>query len=363
MGVFNMALATSGIEELLDKDADELLNHVCKTISKDDIHIPTGSYVDNVWYHSDRNNRVLVNLQRLLNHGRLGGTGYLSILPVDQGIEHSAGASFAKNPDYFDPENIVKLAIEGGCNAVASTFGVLASVSRKYAHKIPFLVKINHNELLTYPNSYDQIMFGSIDKAYDLGAAAVGATIYFGSEESNRQLVEVARAFEYAHELGLATVLWCYTRNSGFEVDGTDYHSSADLTGQANHLGVTIGADIIKQKLPKNNGGFKALNTGDSSYGKLDERIYTELSSDNLIDLARYQVANCYMGRAGLINSGGASGKDDFAEAVKTAVINKRAGGMGLISGRKAFQRPLKEGVKLLNFIQDVYLNDDITVA
>ncbi len=363
MGVLNMALAISGIEELLGKDADELLNHVCKTISKDDIHIPTESYVDNVWYHSDRNNRVLVNLQRLLNHGRLGGTGYLSILPVDQGIEHSAGASFAKNPDYFDPENIVKLAIEGGCNAVASTFGVLASVSRKYAHKIPFLVKINHNELLTYPNSYDQIMFGSIDKAYDLGAAAVGATIYFGSEESSRQLVEVARAFEYAHELGLATVLWCYTRNSAFEVNGTDYHSSADLTGQANHLGVTIGADIIKQKLPKNTGGFKALNTGDSSYGKLDERIYTELSSDNLIDLTRYQVANCYMGRAGLINSGGASGKDDFAEAVKTAVINKRAGGMGLISGRKAFQRPLKEGVKLLNFIQDVYLNDDITVA
>ncbi|REL33193.1 class I fructose-bisphosphate aldolase [Rhodohalobacter sp. SW132] len=358
-----MALAISGIEELLGKDADSLLSHVCKTISKDDLHLPTDSYVDSVWYHSDRNNRVLGNLQRLFNHGRLSGTGYLSILPVDQGIEHSAGASFAKNPAYFDPENIVELAIEGGCNAVASTFGVLASVSRKYAHKIPFLVKINHNELLTFPNTYDQIMFGSIDKAYDMGAAAVGATIYFGSEESSRQIVEVARAFEYAHELGMATVLWCYTRNSAFKVNGTDYHSSADLTGQANHIGATIGADIVKQKLPANNGGFKALNTGDSSYGKLDERIYSELTSDNLIDLTRYQVANGYMGRAGLINSGGASGKDDFAAAVKTAVINKRAGGMGLISGRKAFQRPMDEGVKLLNFIQDVYLNDEITIA
>lgn len=358
-----MALAISGIEELLGKDADSLLNHTCTTISKDKIHIPSPSYVDDVWYHSDRNNRVLGNLEWMLNHGRLGGTGYLSILPVDQGIEHSAGASFAKNPAYFDPENIVKLAIEGGCNAVASTFGVLATVSRKYAHKIPFLVKINHNELLTYPNTFDQVMFGSVEKAYDMGAAAVGATIYFGSEESTRQIVEVAEAFEYAHQLGMATVLWCYTRNSGFKVNGVDYHTSADLTGQANHLGATIGADIVKQKLPTNNGGFKALNTGDSSYGKLDERIYSELTSDHPIDLTRYQVANGYMGRAGLINSGGASGSDDFSDAVKTAVINKRAGGMGLISGRKAFQRPMEEGVKLLNFIQDVYLNEDITIA
>ncbi len=358
-----MALKKSSIEELLGKDADNLLNHKCETISKDKLHIPSGSYVDEVWYHSDRNNRVLGNLEWLLNHGRLAGTGYLSILPVDQGIEHSGGASFAKNPAYFDPENIVKLAIEGGCNAVASTFGVLGSVARKYAHKIPFLVKINHNELLTFPNTYDQIMFGTIDKAYDMGAAAVGATIYFGSEESSRQIVEVAEAFEYAHQLGMATVLWCYTRNSAFKVDGVDYHSSADLTGQANHLGVTIGADIVKQKLPTNNGGYLALNTGDSSYGKLDQRIYDELTSDHPIDLTRYQVANGYMGRAGLINSGGASGSDDFADAVKTAVINKRAGGMGLISGRKAFQRPMEEGVKLLNYIQDVYLNDDITIA
>ncbi|PKD42894.1 class I fructose-bisphosphate aldolase [Rhodohalobacter barkolensis] len=358
-----MALAISGIEELLGDDADKLLNHTCTTIPKEKLHLPSGSYVDDVWYHSDRNNRVLGNLEWILNHGRLAGTGYLSILPVDQGVEHSGGASFAKNPAYFDPENIVKLAIEGGCNAVASTFGVLASVSRKYAHKIPFLVKINHNELLTYPNTYDQIMFGSVQKAYDMGAAAVGATIYFGSDESSRQIVEVAEAFEYAHELGMATVLWCYTRNSAFKVDGKDYHSSADLTGQANHLGVTIGADIVKQKLPTNNGGYKALNAGDSSYGKLDERIYSELSTDHPIDLTRYQVANGYMGRAGLINSGGASGSDDFADAVKTAVINKRAGGMGLISGRKSFQRPMEEGVKLLNFIQDVYLNDEITIA
>lgn len=358
-----MTQKKSSIEELLGKDADSLLNHVCKTIPKENIHLPSASYVDDVWYHSDRSPRVLYNLQRMLNHGRLGGTGYLSILPVDQGIEHSAGASFAKNPAYFDPENIVKLAIEGGCNAVASTFGVLGSVARKYAHKIPFLVKINHNELLTFPNTFDQIMFGSVQKAYDMGAAAVGATIYFGSEESSRQIIEVAEAFEYAHELGMATVLWCYTRNSGFKVDGVDYHSSADLTGQANHLGVTIGADIVKQKLPENNGGFLALNTGNSSYGKLDKRIYEELTSDNLIDLTRYQVANGYMGRAGLINSGGASGADDFADAVKTAVINKRAGGMGLISGRKAFQRPMEEGVKLLNQIQDVYLSKEITIA
>lgn len=295
--------------------------------------------------------------------GRLGGTGFLSILPVDQGIEHSAGASFAKNPDYFDPENIVKLAIEAGCNAVASTFGALRVVSRKYAHKIPFVVKINHNELLTYPNTFDQIMFGTIDQAYDMGAAAVGATIYFGSEESTRQIQEVAEAFAYAHELGMATILWCYTRNNAFKVDGVDYHTSADLTGQANHIGTTIGADIIKQKQPTNNGGYKALNAGNSSYGKLDERIYSELTSDHPIDLTRYQVANCFMGRAGLINSGGASGDNDFADAVKTAIINKRAGGMGLISGRKAFQRPIGEGVKLLNMIQDVYLNDEVTIA
>ncbi len=358
-----MSLALSSIEELLGEDADTLLSHVCKTIPKEKLHIPSSSYVDDIWYHSDRNNRVLYNLQRMLNHGRLGGTGYLSILPVDQGIEHSAGASFAKNPAYFDPENIIELAIEGGCNAVASTFGVLGACARKYAHKIPFLVKINHNELLTFPNKYDQIMFGSIDKAYNMGAAAVGATIYFGSDESTRQIVEVAEAFDYAHELGMATVLWCYTRNSAFKVGGTDYHSSADLTGQANHLGVTIGADIVKQKLPTNNGGYLALNSGDSSYGKLDQRIYDELTSDNPIDLTRYQVANGYMGRAGLINSGGASGDDDFADAVKTAVVNKRAGGMGLISGRKAFQRPMDEGVKLLNFIQDVYLNEEITIA
>jgi len=358
-----MTLKISSIEELLGKDAEELLSHECKTIPKEKIHVPTPDYVDQVWYHSDRNIRVLHNLQRIIDHGRLGGTGYLSILPVDQGIEHSAGASFAKNPIYFDPESIIELAIEGGCNAVASTFGVLGAMARKYAHKIPFLVKINHNELLTYPNTFDQIMFGSIEKAYNMGAAAVGATIYFGSEESSRQIVEVAEAFDYAHELGMATVLWCYTRNSAFKVDGVDYHSSADLTGQANHLGVTIGADIVKQKLPENNGGYLALNTGSSSYGKLDQRIYDELTSDNLIDLTRYQVANGYMGRAGLINSGGASGKDDFAQAVKTAVINKRAGGMGLISGRKAFQRPMDEGVKLLNHIQDVYLNDEITIA
>lgn len=358
-----MSFGTKSIEELLGDDASDLLEHKCETISKDRIAQPGPGYVDNVWYHSDRNNRVLYNLQRILDNGRLGGTGYISILPVDQGIEHSAGASFAKNPDYFDPENIVKLAMEAGCNAVASTFGALASVSRKYAHKIPFVVKINHNELLTYPNNFDQIMFGTIDQAYDMGAAAVGATIYFGSEESNRQITEVAKAFEYAHQLGMATILWCYTRNSAFKVDGVDYHTSADLTGQANHLGTTLGADIIKQKQPTNNGGYKALNSGDSSYGKLDERIYTELTTDHPIDLTRYQVANCFMGRAGLINSGGASGSNDFEDAVKTAVINKRAGGMGLISGRKAFQRPIKEGVKLLNLIQDVYLDDDITLA
>ena len=356
------------IEQLLGDKADSLLNFKNPKIPKERLHLPGPDFVDRIFAGSDRNNRVLGNLQRLFTHGRLGGTGYVSILPVDQGIEHSGGASFAKNPDYFDAENIVKLAVEGGCNAVASTYGVLGAVARKYAHKIPFLVKINHNELMTYPNKFDQIMFGTIKQASDMGAAAVGATIYFGSDESGRQIVEVAKAFAMAHEMGLATVLWCYLRNSAFKVKGadgkaTDYHVSADLTGQANHLGVTIQADIIKQKLPENNGGFKALNSGNSSYGKLDERIYTELTSEHPIDLCRYQVANCYMGRAGLINSGGASGKNDFAEAVATAVINKRAGGMGLISGRKAFQRPMKEGVELLNAIQDVYRNKDVTVA
>jgi len=358
-----MALTLSKIEEYLGNEADSLLNHECKTISKDSIHLPSANFIDKVWAHSDRNIRVLRNLQSIYDHGRLGGTGYMSILPVDQGIEHSGGASFAKNPIYFDPENIVKLAIEGGCNAVASTYGVLGSVARKYAHKIPFIVKINHNELMTYPNTFDQIMFGTIDQAYDMGCAAIGATIYFGSDESARQIVEVANAFAYAHELGMATILWCYTRNNAFKTGGVDYHVAADLTGQANHLGVTIEADVIKQKLPENNGGFKALNTGSSSYGKLDERIYTKLTSDNPIDLTRYQVANCYMGRANLINSGGASGDNDFADAVKTAVINKRAGGAGLISGRKAFQRPMDEGAKLLQTIQDVYLNDEVTIA
>lgn len=353
------------IEELLGKDADSLLNHQSKTIDKSMLHLPGGDFVERVFANSNRNPQVLRSLQDLYGNGRLANTGYLSILPVDQGIEHSAGASFAKNPIYFDGENIVKLAIEGGCNAVASTFGVLASVSRKYAHKIPFVVKINHNELLTHPNTFDQIMFGSIRDAYNMGAVAVGATIYFGSEESNRQIVEVAEAFEYAHELGMATILWCYMRNPAFKAD-KDYHVAADLTAQANHLGVTIQADIIKQKLPENNGGYKALNSGNSSYGKLDERIYTELTSDNPIDLTRYQVANCYMGRAGLINSGGASSgdaKNDLAEAVRTAVVNKRAGGQGLISGRKAFQKPMNEGVALLNAIQDVYLEDKITIA
>ena len=358
-----MALAVSKIEELLGNDAEHLLNHTCKTIPKEQIHLPSSSHIDDIWSHSNRNIRVLKNLQSILDAGRLGGTGYVSILPVDQGIEHSGGASFAKNQAYFDPENIVKLAIEGGCNGVASTFGVLASVARKYAHKIPLIVKINHNQLMTYPNQFDQIMFGTIDQAFDMGCAAVGATIYFGSEESSRQIVDVAEAFAYAHELGMATILWCYTRNNAFKKDGVDYHVSADLTGQANHLGVTIQAYIIKQKLPEVNGGFKALNSGSSSYGKLDERIYTELTSDHPIDLTRYQVANNYMGRAGLINSGGASGANDFADAVKTAVINKRAGGMGLISGRKAFQRPMAEGAQLLQTIQDVYLNKDITIA
>jgi class I fructose-bisphosphate aldolase len=358
-----MPIAAKSIEELLGDEAEYLLTHESKTISKEKLHIPSASYVDDVWYDSDRNPRVLQSLQRLLNHGRLAGTGYLSILPVDQGVEHSGGASFAPNPDYFDPEKIVELAIEGGCNGIASTFGVLGSVARKYAHKIPFIVKINHNELMTYPNEYNQIMFGSVERAFEMGATAVGATIYYGSQHSSRQIQEVAEAFERAHELGMATILWCYTRSSAFKVNGTDYHASADLTGQANHLGVTIQADIIKQKQATNNGGYKALNTGDSSYGRFDEDMYDKLTSEHPIDLTRYQVANCYMGRAGLINSGGASGKNDFAQAVRTAVINKRAGGMGLISGRKAFQRPMEEGVKLLNFIQDVYLDDDITIA
>jgi class I fructose-bisphosphate aldolase len=352
------------ITELLGKDADYLLHHKSKTISKDVLHTPNPNFVDQVFVQSNRSPQVLRSLQQLMDTGRLKGTGFVSILPIDQGIEHSAGASFAKNRMYFDPENIVKLAIEGGCNGVATTYGVLAMMSRKYAHRIPFIVKINHNELLTYPNKAEQIMFGSVDDAWNLGAMAVGATIYFGSADATRQIVEVAKAFERAHQLGMATILWCYTRNSAFKKDGIDYHVSADLTGQANHLGVTIQADIIKQKLAENNGGYKALNTGGSSYGKLDEKIYTDLTSDHPIDLCRYQVANCYMGRAGLINSGGESkGTSDLADAVRTAVINKRAGGMGLISGRKAFQRPMKEGVEILQAIQDVYLDKAIDLA
>ena len=346
----------------LGAKADSLLGFKSPKIAKERLHLPGPDFVDRIYAATDRNVRVLTNLQRMFGHGRLGGTGYLSILPVDQGIEHSAGASFAKNPEYFDGGNIVKLAVEGGCNAVASTYGVLGSVARQYAHKIPFIVKINHNELLTFPNKADQILFGTVQQAYDLGAAAVGATIYFGSDQSGRQIVEISQAFSHAHQLGMATVLWCYLRNNAFKKD-KDYHLSADLSGQANHLGVTIEADIIKQKLPENNGGYAALNMGDSSYGKFDKRIYTDLASDHPIDLCRYQVANCYMGRAGLINSGGASGANDFEEAVTTAVINKRAGGTGLISGRKAFQRPMKEGVQLLNAIQDVYLSPEVTVA
>jgi fructose-bisphosphate aldolase, class I len=351
------------IEQLLGEEGQLLLKHECKTISRDLLHLPGPDFIDRVWVNSDRPITVLRNLQLLFNTGRLAGTGFVSILPVDQGIEHSAGASFAPNPAYFDPENIVKLAVEGGCNAVASTLGVLGACARKYAHKIPFIVKINHNEFLSYPNSFDQILFASVDQAFDMGAAGVGATIYFGSEESKRQLQEITQAFQHAHELGMFTVLWCYLRNSAFKKD-KDYHLSADLTGQANHLGVTIEADIIKQKLPLNNGGYKVLATKDNPYGKTDERVYTQLTSDNLIDLTRYQIANCYMGRAGMINSGGESkGQSDLAEAVKTAVINKRAGGTGLISGRKAFQRPMNEGVRILNAIQDVYLAKEITVA
>jgi fructose-bisphosphate aldolase, class I len=354
---------TDGIVALLGDDASSLLEHKA-VVSSQLLHLPGPDFVDRVYAESDRSPQVLRNLASLFTHGRLGGTGYVSILPVDQGIEHSAGASFAPNPAYFDPESIVRLAIEGGCNAVASTYGVLGAVARRYAHRIPFIVKINHNELLTFPNKFDQVLFGTVDEAWNMGAAAVGATVYFGSEESTRQLTEIAEAFAYAHERGLATVLWCYVRNPGFKVDGTNHETAADLTAQANHLGVTIQADIIKQKLPTHNGGYVAVRGVDASYGKFDKKIYNELGSDNVIDMARYQVLNCYSGRIGLINSGGASaGASDLAEAVMTAVVNKRAGGTGLISGRKAFQRPMHEGVALLNAIQDVYLNPEITVA
>ena len=345
--------------EILGEKAEYYLSHVCRTIDKKLLYLPAPDTVDRVWMESDRNIRTLGSLQWILSHGRLAGTGYVSILHVDQGIEHVAGASFAPNPAYFDPENIVKLAVEGGCNAVASTFGVLGAVARKYAHRIPFIVKLNHNELLSYPNSYDQVMFGTVRDAWNMGAAAVGATIYFGSEESRRQLVEIAEAFDYAHELGMATILWCYLRNGSFRKDGVDYHASADLTGQADHLGVTIKADIVKQKFPENNGGFRAIG-----FGKTRDEVYTKLTTDHPIDLCRYQVANGYMGRVGLINSGGESRwASDLQEAVTTAVINKRAGGMGLISGRKAFQRPMKDGIALLHAIQDVYLDDEVTIA
>jgi class I fructose-bisphosphate aldolase len=352
-------MSINNIEELLGADSDALLNHTCSTISKEMLHLPGANFVDRIFKDTNRSNQVLKSVQALYGNGRLANTGYLSILPVDQGIEHTAGASFAPNPIYFDPENIVKLAIEGGCNAVASTFGSLASVSRKYAHKIPFVVKLNHNELLTYPNTFSQISFGSVDDAWNLGATAVGATIYFGSEDSSRQIIEIAQAFERAHELGMATILWCYLRNSGFKKDGADYHTSTDITAQANHLGVTIQADIIKQKLPTNNGGFNAIQ-----FAKTHPKVYSELTTDNPIDLCRYQVANCYMGRAGLINSGGASeGASDLANAVITAVINKRAGGHGLITGRKAFQKPMEEGIQILNAVQDVYLDNKISLA
>jgi class I fructose-bisphosphate aldolase len=352
------------ITELLGKENETLFSYTCKKVPKETLHLPSPHFIDDIFSGSNRNLQTLRSLQQLFNTGRLAGTGYLSILPVDQGVEHSAGASFAKNPMYFDPENIVKLALEGGCNAVASTFGVLAMVARKYAHRIPFIVKINHNELLTYPNKFDQVLFGTVRDAWNMGAAAVGATIYFGSEESDRQITEIAKAFDEAHQLGMVTVLWCYLRNNAFVTGGKDYHVSADLTGQANHLGVTIQADIVKQKLPEINGGYKALNTGSSHYGKLDEKIYTDLSSDHPIDLCRYQVLNGYAGRAGLINSGGASdGDKDLKEALRTAIINKRAGGSGMISGRKAFQRPFAEGIQLLNGIQDVYLEKSITIA
>ncbi len=351
------------ITELLGADADSLLNHRCETIPRDALALPGHDFTERVWRDSDRSPQVIRSLQQIYDNGRLGGTGYVSILPVDQGIEHAAGASFAPNPAYFDPAKVIELALEGGCNAVASTFGVLGLTARRFAHRIPYIVKVNHNELVTHPNTHEQIMFGTIQQAWDLGAVAVGATVYFGSEDSNRQMIEVAEAFAFAHELGMATILWCYMRNPAFTVDGVNHESSADLTGQANHLGATLGADIVKQKLPTQNYGYRALNSGDSSYGKLDERIYSQLSSDHPIDLTRYQVANGYMGKVGLINSGGASGADDFAEAVTTAVVNKRAGGMGLISGRKAFQRPMDEGARLLHAIQDVYLCEEVSVA
>jgi class I fructose-bisphosphate aldolase len=357
-------LTSSRLEELLGEDAQSLLTHKCTTFDASNLYLPGPDFIDRTLLDSDRNTSTLQRLNWLIHNGRLSGTGYVSILPVDQGIEHSAGASFAPNPLYFDPENLVKLAMEGGCNAIASTLGVLGSVSRKYAHKFPFIVKLNHNELLTYPNEYDQIMFSSVQRAWDMGAAGVGATIYFASEQSRRQIVDVARAFEEAHRLGMFTVLWCYLRNPSFNIDGTDYHLAADLTGQANHLGVTIEADIIKQKLPENNGGYMAVSGLNGSYGKTDKRVYSELTTDNPIDLTRYQVMNCYLGRAPLINSGGASaGETDLQEAVRTAVINKRAGGMGLISGRKAFQRPMADGIDLLHSIQDVYLSPDVTIA
>ncbi len=351
------------IVEYLGDEADSLLDYSCRGVSKDRLHLPGPDFVDRVVAATDRNARTMRNMQAILDHGRLGGTGYVSILPVDQGIEHSAAASFAPNPDYFDPENIVKLAMEGGCNAVASTLGVLGSVSRKYAHKIPFILKFNHNELISHPNTYDQILFASIEQAFDMGAVAVGATVYYGSEESDRQIQEISEAFRYAHELGMVTVLWAYLRNAAFKIGGTDYHTSADLTGQANHLGVTIEADIIKQKQATNNGGYPAMAKEYGSFGRTHDKVYDELVPDHPIERVRWQVANCYMGRAGMINSGGASGDNDFQQAVRTAVINKRAGGMGLITGRKAFQRPMEEGVKILNSVQDVYLDDDITVA
>ncbi|MFC2049358.1 class I fructose-bisphosphate aldolase [Chlamydiota bacterium] len=348
----------SEIESLLGAEANSLLTHTCQTVTKDRLHLPDGNWVDRIFTCTDRNNRVLRNLEALFCTGRLAGTGYLSILPVDQGVEHSAGASFAPNPEYFDPENIVLLALEGGCNAVASTYGVLSMVARRYAHRIPFILKLNHNELLSYPNKFDQIFFTTVKAAHDMGAVAVGATIYFGSPESTRQIIEVSQAFALAHELGMATILWCYLRNPAFTTPTIDYHTAADLTGQADHLGATLGADILKQKLPINNGGFNALK-----FGKTSPKVYSELSSDHPIDLCRYQVVNGYMGRCGLINSGGPSGKNDFADAVRTAVINKRAGGIGLISGRKAFQRPMADGIKMLHLIQDVYLSKEISIA
>jgi fructose-bisphosphate aldolase, class I len=362
--VATAGMTTTRLEELLGDDAEGLLRHRCETVSADDLYLPGPDFVDRVMLDSDRSTNVLRNLQWLLRSGRLSGTGYVSILPIDQGIEHSGAASFAPNPIYFDPDNLVRLAIEGGCNAIASTIGALGAVSRKYAHRVPFIVKLNHNELLTYPNTFDQIMFGSVQRAHELGAAGVGATIYFGSKEAHHQIIEVSQAFEEAHRLGMFTVLWCYLRNPAFVIDGTDYHVAADLTGQANHLGVTLEADIIKQKLPEGNGGFQAVSGLDGSYGKTSRLVYEHLTTDHPIDLTRWQLVNCYMGRAPLINSGGASsGAGDLAEAVRTAVINKRAGGTGLISGRKAFQRPLDEGVELLHAIQDVYLSDEITIA